>query len=66
MFKKLALVGPALGIFTMQAHAALPAAVSTAIDAVEADGILLVGLVAAAGAAVYLIAKVLGRFGMKL
>lgn len=48
------------------AYAALPAGVSTAIDAVETDGIELVGLIAAAAAAVYLIAKVLARFGLKL
>lgn len=48
------------------AHAALPAGVETAITAVQTDGLTLVGLVAAAAAAVYLIAKVLGRFGLKL
>lgn len=49
-----------------QVHAALPTGISTAITAVETDGVTLVGLIAAAGAAVYLIAKVLGRFGLKL
>jgi hypothetical protein len=66
MFSKIVLVPAALGALAMQAHAALPAGVDTAITAVETDGIALVGLVAAAGAAVYLIAKVLARFGFKL
>jgi hypothetical protein len=53
MFSKIVLVPAALGALAMQAHAALPAGVDTAITAVETDGIALVGLV-------------LARFGFKL
>jgi hypothetical protein len=45
---------------------ALDSGITLAIEAVKADGVALVGLVAAAGAAVYLIAKVLARFGFSL
>lgn len=48
------------------AHAALPAGIEDAIDAVQADGTTLVGILAAAGATVYLIYRLLSRFGMKL
>lgn len=59
-------VGATLFALAVKAHAALPAGVSDAIDAAEADGLTLVGLMAAAGAAVWLISKVLGRFGLRL
>lgn len=52
--------------FVASAHAALPASVGTAITAAETDGGTLIGLLAAAGAAVFIIAKVLKRFGVFL
>lgn len=58
--------GAALFTLGVNAHAELPAGVATAIDAAEADGLTLVGLMAAAGAAVWLISKVLARFGLRL
>lgn len=48
------------------AHAALPESVSTAVTGAQADGVVLVGLLAAAGAAVFIISKVLKRFGVFL
>jgi hypothetical protein len=48
------------------AYAALPAGVDTSITAAGADGVTLVGLLAAAGAAVFLINKVLSKFGISL
>lgn len=64
--KKFALAPVAVLALVGSAHAALPAGIDTAITSVQTDGIALVGLVAAAGAAVYLIARVLARFGFKL
>lgn len=52
--------------FVASAHAELPAAVGTAITASQTDGGTLIGLLAAAGAAVFIIAKVLKRFGVFL
>lgn len=49
-----------------QAHAALPTGVDTAITGASTDGTTLIGLLAAAGAAVFLIGKVLKRFGVML
>lgn len=46
------------------AHAALDAAVTTAVSTTQADGVTLVGLLAAAGAAVFLISKLLRKFGI--
>lgn len=48
------------------AMAALPEAVPTAITATTTDGTTLIGLLAAAGAAIFIIAKVLKRFGIFL
>jgi hypothetical protein len=47
-----------------QAQAALPAGVSTAIDGASTDGSTAVGLLAAAGAVVFIIYRVLKRFGI--
>ena len=48
----------------LSAHAELPEGVATAVSAAQASGVALVVLLAAAGAAVYLIAKLLKRFGI--
>lgn len=48
------------------AHAELPAAVGTSITAAQTDGGTLIGMLAAAGAAVFIIAKILRRFGVFL
>jgi uncharacterized membrane protein len=53
-------------LLAQQAFAALPEAVPTAITASQTDGTTLIGLLAAAGAAVFIIAKVLRRFGVFL
>lgn len=67
MFKKIVLVSPvALLAFGQSAHAELPAAVATAITATTTDGGTLIGLLAAAGAAIWLIAKLLKKFGLFL
>ena len=47
-----------------QAHAELPAGVGTAISGAGADGLTAVGLLAAAGATVYIIYRVLKRLGI--
>lgn len=52
--------------FVASAHAALPEAVNTAIAGTQTDGATLIGLLAAAGAAIFIIAKVLRRFGVFL
>jgi hypothetical protein len=46
------------------ANAALPEAVGTAITAAQTDGVAAVGLLAAMGAAVFLIKKVLSKLGI--
>lgn len=48
------------------AFADLPAGVSTAITGAQTDGVTVLGLLAAAGAAVFVIAKVLRKFGVML
>jgi hypothetical protein len=48
------------------AMAELPTGVSTAVTSAGTDGGVLIGLLAAAGAAVFLISKVLKRFGVML
>ena len=50
--------------FVASAHAALPAAVGTSITEAQTDGITAVGLLAAMGAAVFLIKKVLSKLGI--
>lgn len=69
--KEQAVIG-ALGAFTLmvllasQAHAALPTGVSTAITSGGADGGTLMGLLAAAGAALYIVWKILKKAGIML
>ena len=48
------------------ASAALPSGVSDSITTAGTDGVTLVGLLAAAGAGVFLISKVLKKFGVSL
>lgn len=68
MFSKIAgkLVAVSPLAIAGSAFAALPESVSGAVTTAQTDGITLVGLMAAAGAAVYLIAKLLKRFGVFL
>lgn len=47
-------------------HAALPTGVDAAVTGAGTDGATLLGYLAVAGAGVYLLSKVLGRFGIKL
>lgn len=53
-----------LGGFLASAHAALPEGVATAITGAQTDGLTAVGLLAAMGAAVFLIKKVLTKLGI--
>lgn len=46
------------------AHAALPAGIDTAITTAQTDGLTAVGLLAAMGAAVFLIRAVLKKLGI--
>lgn len=64
MFKKVA--GALVAVAPLSSFAALPAGVDTAITGVTTDGGTLIGLMAVAGAAVYLIHKLLKRFGVSL
>ena len=66
MFKKVLAVVPASMALVGSAMAALPTEVTTAVSGAQTDGITLVGLLAAAGAAVFIIAKLLKRFGIFL
>jgi hypothetical protein len=50
----------------MLSHAALDAGVTTAITGAQTDGATLIGALAAAGAAVFIIHKLLKRFGVSL
>lgn len=56
----------AAGVLTLatSANAALPEGVATAITGAQTDGITAVGLLAAMGAAVFLIKKVLSKLGI--
>lgn len=56
----------AAGVLTLAtaANAALPEGVATSITAAQTDGITAVGLLAAMGAAVFLIKKVLSKLGI--
>lgn len=56
----------AAGVLTLatSAHAALPEGVGTAITGAQTDGVTAVGLLAAMGAAVFLIKKVLNKLGL--
>lgn len=66
MNRKIAALVAVSTVAAGNAFAALPESVSGAVTTAQADGITLVGLMAAAGAAVYLIAKLLKRFGVFL
>ena len=66
ILRGLAAVGAITLAAAQSAHAALPEAVPTSISAAQADGVTLVGLMAAAGAAVFVIKKILTRFGVSL
>ena len=56
----------AVGVLTLatSAHAALPEGVNTGVAGAQTDSLALIGLLATFGAAVFLIAKVLRRFGI--
>ena len=58
----------AAGVVTVTgaANAAVDAAITTAVTGAQADGVTLVGALAAAGAAVFIIHKLLKRFGISL
>lgn len=64
-FARVASVATPLALAS-QVHAAVPAGVMAAVTEAGADGVTIIGGLAIAGAAVYLIAKVLGKFGLKL
>lgn len=62
---RLSRVAPLLALVSFSAaHAALPAGIETAVTAAQTDGLTLVGLMAGMGAAVFLIVRVLRRFGI--
>ena len=61
-----ALILPASVAISNVAHAALPAGVETAVTTAQTDGVTLVGALAVAGAAIFIIAKVLRKFGVFL
>jgi len=61
---RLALIPAAVMGMAASAHAVLPTAVTTGIADQQADGLTLVGLLAAAGAAIYLVSKLLKKFGI--
>ena len=65
-FGRPAAIGAALMSAVTLALAELPAGVGTGITASQTDGTALIGLLAAAGAAVFIIAKILRRFGVFL
>lgn len=56
----------AAGVLTLatSAHAALPEGIATAITGAQTDGLQAVGLLAAMGAAVFLIRAVLKKLGI--
>lgn len=64
MFKKISIV--ALVAAPVAAMAELPTGVSTAITSGGADGGTLMGLLAAAGAALYIVWKILKKAGIML
>lgn len=66
MFKQVSSAVALLGFYAGSAMAALPTGVDDAVEAAGADGVTLVGLVAIGGAGVYLIKRVLSRFGITL
>lgn len=57
----------ALSLFVaVTAHAEVPAGVTTSITTASADGLTILGQMAAGGAALYIIWKVLGKMGIRL
>lgn len=63
MFKKFAVVALAAPVL---AHAELPAGITTAITGAQTDGTTLVGALAGAGAVIFILWRVLARFGVTL
>lgn len=64
--KLVAIAGASLVAASQSAMAALPTGVDTAITGASTDGGTLVGSLAVAGAAVFLIHKLLKRFGISM
>lgn len=64
MIRRASVAVALLGGFLASAHAALPEGVATAITGAQTDGLTAVGLLAAMGAAVFLIKKVLTKLGI--
>lgn len=64
MIRRASVAVALLGVFLASAHAALPEGVATAITGAQTDGLTAVGLLAAMGAAVFLIKKVLTKLGI--
>jgi hypothetical protein len=65
-FQKVALVAVATVSAAGAAMADVPAAVTTSITSAGVDGLAIVGGLAAAGASVFLIGKVLRKFGIMI
>ena len=65
-FNRAALVLASLSAMAGAAMADVPAGVTTAITGASTDGVSIVTALAAAGASVFLIAKVLRKFGVFL
>lgn len=66
MKKQIALLIAVPMLLAQQAFAALPEGVNTGVTAAQTDSLTLIGMLATAGAAVFIIAKVLRRFGVFL
>jgi hypothetical protein len=66
MFNVAKFVPVAVLLAVGQAHAELPTGVSTAITGGGADGATLMGLLAAAGAGLYIVWKILRKAGIML
>lgn len=66
MWKKSLAAVAVTGVMIGNAMAALPTGVTDAVTGAGTDGATLLGALAAAGAAVFLIGKVLRRFGILL
>jgi len=65
-FFRPAAIGAAIVSASSAALAELPTAVGTSVTAAQTDGGTLIGMLAAAGAAVFIISKILKRFGVFL
>jgi len=64
MFKKIAAVSAALTVAAGSAMAALPAGVETSATSAGTDGTTLLGILAGVGASVFIIARLLRKFGL--